>query len=74
MVILVAVSGQLPVNEGLDEARREVEQRKRKECAWRVVQPSCLRLYTTACSAACEALVKLERSSRNLPVMHPTSE
>ena len=42
MVVLVAAPWKLPVDEGLDEAGREVNQRQGKEGARGVIQTSCL--------------------------------
>ena len=42
MVVLVAAPWQLPVNEGLDEAGREVDQRQREQRARGVVEARCL--------------------------------
>ena len=43
VVVLVAALWKLPVNEGLDEAGWEVNQRERKQRPRRVVEAGCLR-------------------------------
>ena len=42
VVVLVAALWKLPVDEGLDEAGREIDQRQRKQRPGRVVEAGCL--------------------------------